>query len=97
MASGMTPKQIRQVYSSWQWGAVRAQVLRRDNRTCRECGKHGGLLDVHHVVPLERGGAAYDVDNLKTLCRPCHNKAHRNYEYQPTPQRAAWDDLVAAT
>jgi 5-methylcytosine-specific restriction endonuclease McrA len=28
---------------------------------------------VHHVVPLEQNGAAFDLSNLTTVCRGCHH------------------------
>lgn len=31
----------------------------------------GGIVD--HIVRIEAGGAAYDMDNLQTLCKPCHD------------------------
>ncbi|MDL2317673.1 HNH endonuclease [Eubacteriales bacterium OttesenSCG-928-A19] len=32
---------------------------------------------VHHVVPVtERPDIALDIDNLRSLCDPCHNRRH---------------------
>ena len=42
-----------------RWEAVRLQVLKRDDYRCSHCGKHG-RMEVHHVLPLDEGGAAYD-------------------------------------
>ena len=33
-------------------------------------------MEVHHVVALEDGGAAYDPSNLESLCRGCHIAEH---------------------
>ena len=30
--------------------------------------------EVDHVVPLFKGGAALDEDNLQPLCKPCHRR-----------------------
>lgn len=57
-------------YKEW-----RRKVFERDNYTCQECGKKGGLLHPHHIkakslVP----DLIYDVSNSVTLCRECHKK-----------------------
>ncbi len=31
----------------------------------------GGIVD--HIVRIEAGGAALDLDNLQTLCKDCHD------------------------
>ena len=46
-------------------------------------------MEVHHVVPLMEGGPN-NQDNLVSLCRDCHLKAHR--ELKPTNE---WDDFIA--
>ena len=74
-----------------RWQAVRLKVLRRDNWRCTECG-NPGKLEVHHVNPLEHGGAKYDPDNLTTICRSCHIDLHR--QENMTPGRQAWIDFV---
>ena len=42
------------------------------------------------MVALEDGGAAYDLDNIKTLCRSRHIAEHRRV---PTQEEAAWREL----
>ena len=76
-----------------RWQRVRRQALDRDGWRCRRCGR-AGRLECHHVVPLERGGEAYDLGNLETLCRPCHIAHHRSSR-PPTPAELAWDALLA--
>ena len=72
------------------WGRVRRAVLDRDGWRCRDCGR-AGRLEVHHVQPLELGGAAFDLDNLRTVCFRCHHDAHRP-TVSPAVQR--WRELV---
>ena len=60
-------------------GAVRLAALSRDGYRCRECGMPGDL-EVHHVEPLERGGAALELGNLETFCRDCHLAQHADVE-----------------
>lgn len=54
------------------WLAKRQEVLARDLFTCQICKRIGGALEVDHIVPLEQGGAAMDMSNLRCLCVPCH-------------------------
>lgn len=43
---------------------------------CEECKKNGKLTpveEVHHIIPLSRGGT-HAADNLMSLCKSCHSK-----------------------
>jgi hypothetical protein len=64
------------------WDARRGRVYRRDDYTCRHCGRQSGphsnddvRLHAHHQVPKSAGGSNR-LDNLVTLCESCHNRAH---------------------
>ena len=48
---------------------LRRMVLRRDGYLCQRCG--APATDVDHVVPRHRGGSDR-MDNLVSLCGPCH-------------------------
>ena len=39
------------------------------------CRAH--LWDADHVVPVHRGGGGCGIDNLRTLCQPCHKDVTR--------------------
>ena len=68
------------------WLALRRQVLDRDGWRCTACGR-AGALEVHHRRPVHQGGDD-TADNLATLCRGCHQDAHRG---RPPPVgRDAW-------
>lgn len=64
------------------WLKISAQVRKRDNQTCKVCGKTKGevgkSLDVHHIKPLRSFDGDYETanhpDNLITLCASCHKK-----------------------
>ena len=47
----------------------------RDNFTCQVCGSKKNS-EGHHIFDFAFGGAA-DVDNIITLCKDCHKKAHK--------------------
>jgi hypothetical protein len=64
---------------------VRMQVLKRDNRRCRICGRrpddHTDLeLHVHHIRPWSKGGVT-DIANLITLCHTCHKGLEPHEDY----------------
>ena len=67
--------------SAQHWREVRAVVLARDNRRCKQCGEicSDGEADVHHLVPRAAGGMD-DPANLITLCDGCHAARHPNLQ-----------------
>lgn len=62
------------------WSVQRRAALKRDGNRCTKCGAtraSGARLVVHHIVAFrEYGMARYEeanrLDNLTTLCDPCH-------------------------
>lgn len=58
-----------------EWEQYRQQTLKRDGYTCQKCGYDDGDRELHadHQTPMSRGGSTH-MDNLQTLCFPCHNK-----------------------
>src|SRR5262249_37855363 len=60
---------------------IRPQMLERDHYRCRLCGNTHKQLDMHHVLPIwARPDLALAVDNIVTLCRPCHKKVNNHEE-----------------
>ena len=58
-----------------KWRRVRVEALKRDGGLCQACLKAGRVTeatDVDHIVPTAAGGAFYALENLQSLCRPCH-------------------------
>ena len=66
------------------WKTKRDKILKRDNYTCRYCGCHDGILQVHHkyynVYPNGTKPDPWDYpdDALITLCDECHKRVHQN-------------------
>ena len=57
------------------WRAIRARYI-ATHPLCEDCEKQGILTpvaEVHHILPLERGGT-HDEANLRSLCKPCHSR-----------------------
>lgn len=68
------------------WGDVRLRQLEA-HPLCQLCEQKGlvvAAVDVHHIVPVEQGRTAeemerfcYDPSNLISLCIPCHIAVHK--------------------
>ena len=61
-------------YQSTAWRKLRAIKL-DENPMCEECARSGRLTPaqmVDHIVPINKGGAELDIDNLQSLCNACH-------------------------
>ena len=59
-------------YRQWRAGVLAKGPL------CHRCQGKGftvAATDLHHVIPLSRGGALMDERNVEPLCADCH-KAH---------------------
>lgn len=61
----------------------RGQKIRRgkllESPLCEDCLKRGRVRPadvVHHTIPVEHGGPAYDPENLESLCSDCHAERH---------------------
>ena len=67
-------------YKGARWLALRARALARDHHECQWCAAEGKVVPattVHHILPAEQFPAqAYDLDNLVSLCRECHEAHH---------------------
>lgn len=65
----------QQEYRGLDWRQQRRLALERDNHTCQRCDKTkeelGQEPDVHHKVPY-RDTQDNSLDNLVSLCKPCH-------------------------
>lgn len=60
-----------------KWQKIRARYV-KEHPFCEICYAEGKLVpveEVHHKVPLSRGGT-HDTSNLISLCKSCHTKIH---------------------
>lgn len=57
---------------------AREACFKRDDYTCRDCGQMGGKLNAHHIYPFQSyPELKFEVSNLLTLCKRCHNAFHK--------------------
>lgn len=97
-----TSKQTRAAfYNSPEWKTKRIEILQRDNYECQWCKEAGrvtvadeSILEVDHIQELsEHPELALDNDNLRTLCKDCHNRRHGRMKYKgPGPKASRWPD-----
>jgi len=71
---GRCPRSKREPFdggrgSTRRWREIRSAILARDP-VCVRC-RAAAATDVHHVVPVSRGGSA-DEANLVGMCHACH-------------------------
>lgn len=56
------------------WKRIRDRYITA-HPMCEECVRHGKLTpaeEVHHILPLSRGGN-HNEENLMSLCKSCHS------------------------
>lgn len=74
---GITPQNQRE-RGSPKYAAWRKAVFSRDKYTCQVCGKRGGELNAHHLMPWAKNKECrFSVENGVTLCKDCHMDAHK--------------------
>lgn len=72
------------------WNRQRQKARERDNNTCQICNYKSNTrkLDVHHIIPFHNFNGDYEkannLENLITLCRPCHRKEDAKLQRQST-------------
>ena len=55
-----------------EWRAQRRAARERDGYKCVLCSSTD-RIQVHHIIPY-RYSQSHELDNLVTLCRPCHSR-----------------------
>lgn len=78
---GITPEHLK-VRWSVEMKNFRDEIFKRDNYTCKFCGRHRKVgdrvvLNAHHIKSFAvHKELRFDKDNVITLCRECHWKTH---------------------
>jgi hypothetical protein len=66
-------RQLDSPLASMRWKTMRRTVLDRDKWTCRSCGYTGQDMQIDHVKPRHKWPElTWDMENIQTLCKPCH-------------------------
>lgn len=80
------------------WNVARNLAVDNARHQCEEC-ESKVALEVHHIIPLDK----YEIrwkneknrqDNLKVLCRDCHEKAHHPNAGIPLANRVPKEQLA---
>jgi uncharacterized protein YcaQ len=69
---------------SKEWKHTRRKAIRRANKKCEECGmsdsehseSYGHGLHGHHIEQASDGGEKFNLNNVKVLCKDCHEDKH---------------------
>ena len=79
-------KRYQKLLNSPRWKNIRRAYLQQ-HPLCERCEREGyvrSAVDVHHKKPVESAKTeqemerlAYDVNNIRLLCVPCHVKTHQ--------------------
>jgi gp54 protein len=82
-----TREERSEFYNSRDWRELREVALERDHHECVWCREQGRVttedLEVDHIKELEfYPEFALDIDNLRTLCKECHNKRHERFQFR---------------
>lgn len=85
----------RKWYKLARWRTLRLEVFLRDRYTCHMCDAieaQTSRLVCDHVRP-HRGDERrfWDILNLQTLCKPCHDGAKQRAEQDSRHQQGIWD------
>lgn len=65
---------LRDFFMLTDWQRVRRVIWERDGGVCMKCGKKLDKRNFHvdHIIPLAKGGAEWDLNNLELSCPECN-------------------------
>jgi 5-methylcytosine-specific restriction enzyme A len=71
---------VDRFYKSTVWTRLRKVALERDNYLCQVCKRDKRYTPakiVHHLVEVKVDWERrLELDNLESVCHPCHNRIH---------------------
>jgi len=88
---GITASLLHKVRSCLKYRQWRSDVFTRDDFTCQDCDRRGGLIEAHHpqsfsdimalndvktLAEAEACEELWNINNGITLCKKCHKKRH---------------------
>lgn len=58
-----------------EWISLRVELFEASNYCCLACGKKGGKIELHHLLPVSLFPEyMFNKENVIILCRSCHTK-----------------------
>lgn len=74
MPTTAPPKERDPIYGTGRWRKLRDYKAKL-NPLCESCldvGRAVPMVIVDHIKEIKDGGQAFDITNLRSLCRRCH-------------------------
>ena len=65
----------QQFLGTQYWWIVKGLLVAQRGTQCEGCGCLG-ILDAHHLTYAHRGSEVFHLDDLRLLCRGCHDWQH---------------------
>ena len=65
----------QQFLGTQYWWIVKGLLVAQRGNRCEGCGSLG-ILDAHHLTYAHRGREVFHLDELRLLCRMCHDRQH---------------------
>lgn len=63
-------------YNGRKWRNLRKMQLKMFP-LCKHC-EQNDIIEIasvaDHIIPVKKGGPGYDLDNLQSLCKKCHDR-----------------------
>ena len=59
------------------WASTREKRRKSVGKVCQACGATLTGLELHHIVPLSKGGTNNPMNTIQ-LCEKCHSKRHKH-------------------
>ena len=79
----LTKLPYKKFLRTFYWRAIKARVIANQNGACNHCRHRGIPLDVHHEGYAAHGREHLHLEQLRALCRECHNAWHRRAKRDP--------------
>lgn len=74
-------KENTRLRNSEQYRLCKNECFIRDNFTCKKCNKRWWTLNAHHIENFSNNiSLRYNINNVITLCKQCHNEFHKRYK-----------------
>ena len=95
---------VARLLATGKWWPETTKVAERAGYQCEYCGldllgsiESYKLFEIDHIVPVSKGGARADIDNLALACRHCNYHFKRSWDPRKiTGENATRCQFIAA-